>query len=120
MFPRMTQLPAGPPSKPPFRSELLVKKHIIKHKAFVAIIVFMIIIAGLAKLDIVPIGYKHVIIRQASPPYQSMQIQQITCPPISQPIIKLHFHVPGERKSYDAPAWTSICPTYSLTNLLYW
>jgi hypothetical protein len=102
---------------------LLPKKWSAKRRAGVIVIGVVLAIVVLIFFDILPIGYKHVTIPQDTAFSGTMEARALpilTCPEVSHSIIKLHYHVPGEKQLYNTPIFSSLCPTYTRTELLYW
>jgi|GEM_PF-3072243 len=95
----------------------------LRKRVGLAVICFLILLVALVFLDVVPIGYKHVTIPQDVAYNGTLEARRgptFTCPPVSQPAIKLHWHKKGELQLYNEPVRSSPCPTYTYTDLLYW
>lgn len=94
-----------------------------RRKVLVIVMLMAGLIIGLIFLGVIPIGYKHVTIPEDiayNGTLESKRGPQPTCPPASAPVIKLNYHVPAERDAYNAPVYSSRCPSFSRTYLLYW
>jgi hypothetical protein len=99
-------------------------RRITAKRIVLGVTLVLALIIGLIFLDVMPIGYKHVTIPQDiafSGTTEAQHIPKITCPdPSASRYAKFNWHVPAERDQYNQPVFSSICPTYSFHELLYW
>lgn len=97
---------------------------LLNHRTLVAVGSLVLLLVILIFTDVLPIGYKQVTYPQEVDYTEMLKIQNkalpvLTCPKPSS-TVKLNYHVPAERAMYNEPSRATQCPTYHVTELLYW